>query len=195
MSPSSPRRGWVLGIAAVGLLPVLGVAATSAAFTDAALLDLGAPGAGPGIGNPNLFDIAVEDEAGAYADAATEADAVVLSTAGSPVFSEDDPVVLVVNVANRPSSAPGDVGIELYDPDPGADDVFDALRFDVYLAGSGTPAITGATAGEVNQAGIVLEGLAPGETRVVRLEVLLGETPAIPGSSTRIGLRGSGETR
>ncbi len=195
MSLHSPRRGWLPGLVAVGLLPVLGVAATSAAFTDAAVLDLGASGAGAGIGNPDIFDIAVEDETGAYSDAATEADAVELSTTGSAVFSEDDPVALVVNIVNRPSSALGDVVIELYDPDPGAGDVFDVLRFDVYLAGSSTAAITGATADEVNQAGLVLDELTPAETRMVRLEVLLGATPAIPGSSTRIGLRGLGETR
>lgn len=195
MSALSPDRRRLLGMAAIGLLPVLCVATTSAAFTDAAMVNLGAPGAESGIGNPHVFDIAVEDDAGAYADAATEAEAVTLATSGSPVLSAENPLAMIVEIANRPSSALGDVTIELYDPDPGDDDVFDALRFDVYLAGSSAPAITGATAVEVNQAALVLGGLTPAETRMVRLEVLLGETPAVPGASTRIGLRGLGETR
>ncbi len=195
MSPSSPRRAGVLGIALLGLVPVIGIAATSAAFTDAAQLTLGASATGQGIGNPDLFDLAVLDDDSAYQDAATEGEAVVLTTAGSALLSETHPLVMLVSIANRPTSPVGDVAIELYDPDPGTDDVFDHLRFDVHLGDEPAPAITDASADEVNQAGLVLESLQTDEVRTVRLEVLLDEVPAIPGAGTRIGLRGLGETR
>lgn len=195
MKPSAAARGWILGVALLGVVPVIGIAATSAAFTDSALVQLGTGAAGPGIGDPDRFDLAVLDDAGIPQDAAEESQAVVLSTSGSSVLSQDDAVFFVASILNRPGSPEGDVTIELYDPDPVTGDPFESLRFDVYLAGSSTPAIAGASADEVNQAGLVLEGLASGETRTVRLEVLLDEPPVVPGSGTRIGLRGLGETR
>ncbi|WP_284232854.1 hypothetical protein [Arenivirga flava] len=174
---------------------MLGIAATSAAFTDSALIELGTGVSGSAIGHPGRFDLAVLDDAGLPQDAAEDAQAVRLSVTGSPVLSQDDPVVMVVSILNRPGSPDGDVVIELYDPDPVAGDPFGSLRFDLYLAGSTVPAIAGASADEVNRAGIVLEGLASGETRTVRLEATIEQPPAVPGSGTRIGLRGVGETR
>lgn len=188
---------WARTACALGVAALLGAAATgvtSAAFTDRALLDLGA--GGTAIGDSDRFDIAVLDASGTARDAAAEADAVVLTTTGAPRFSEIAPVQMTATVVNRDTSATGDVVLAVYDPDPAADDLFGLLRFTLYLAGSTTPVIADATAQQVQDAAPALLALAPGQSRTVRVDVRLAPAAglAAAGRTTQIGLRGAGET-
>jgi len=183
------------GAALVTLL--VGVGLTSAAYTDNATLNLGTGAPGSGIGNPNRFDIAVRDAAGALQDAATPGNAVVLPLTSGTLLSELTPVVLDVTVANRQPGLAGDLTLSVYDPDPVADDLFGSLRFTIFLDGSTTPAITGATAQQVADAGLRFEDVAPGVEHRVTVSVLIAANSgvAVAGKSTQIGLLTDGESR
>ena len=78
-----------------------------------------------------------------------------------------------VTVANRQPGITGDLTVSLYDPDPLSQDLFGRLLFTVYLDGAATPAIANASADQVNQAGLVFQGVAPGQEHRISLSVIL----------------------
>lgn len=197
---NSPRKasGWKRLVLAGGALAlVLGAGTTAAAFTDFARVNLGTGAANSGIGNPNRFDIAVKDSAGNLQDAATPQEAVVLPLSAGSAFSETTPVQFDVTVANRQPGVPGDLTLSLYDPDPEASDLFGSLLFTVYLDGSGTPAITNATADQVNQAGLRFQNVAPGQEHAIRLTAILpsDSAAALSGKTTQLGVLTNGESK
>lgn len=191
--PRDGRRR--LGVTALGLAVVMGAAGiTSAAYTDHATLNLGDGGA---IGSPNVYDIAVKDDASNLQDANTAAQAVVLPLASGSAFSEDTPVAFEATFVNRTTSLLGDLNVTLFDPDTTSDDPWDQLRFTVYLNGSSTAAISNASAADVNDADLVMSDVAPGEERLVRLEITIatGQATVLDGTSTHIGVRVKGESQ
>lgn len=180
-------------IAAAGILLFAGVGVTVANFTDAATLNLG-----NGIGDPRRFDIAVRDETGKLQDAVTPEEAVLLPLTRGQAFNEADPVAFEVRFENRDPGLPGDLTIRVFDPDPqAAAELFERLLFTVYLQGSPEPAISGATAAEVNAANLTETGVQPGGTVDVRLEAVIapGAGVSVAGTATQLGLRAEGETQ
>ncbi|MCA4134032.1 hypothetical protein [Arthrobacter sp. M4] len=176
---------------------VIGATTTAAAYTDFARLNLGTGAAGSGLGNPNRFDIAVKDSANALQDAETPADAVVLPLTSGAAFSESAPVQFDVTVANRTPGVTGDLAVTLYDPDAQTDDLFDTLRFSVYLDGAATPAIANASAQQVNQAGLKFADVAPGQEHSIRVTAILpaGSGAMAPGKATQLGVLTNGESK
>ncbi|MGC4151976.1 MAG: hypothetical protein QM628_02705 [Propionicimonas sp.] len=195
MSQENPRRPSVAPLVlASSVLVFFGLAGTAAAFTDHALLNLGAGGA---IGNPNLFDIAIRDANGDLQDAATTADAVILPLTSGDVLSETNAVVFEAHVVNRDPGVAGDLLLRLYDPDEESGDVFADLRFTIYLDGASTAAAQGLTAAEVNAADLGFTEVDPGDEHTIRVSALLasGTAAAAEDKSTQIGLRVEGESR
>lgn len=194
----SPRRGRVRIILAAGLLIAGTATVTAAAYTDVALVNLGTGAPGSGVGNPHRFDIAVADAAGQWQDAPDAASAVVLQPVSGTSFSESSPVVFRATFLNRDPGVAGDLTVRLWDPDPtGAGDLFAMLRYTVTLDGASTPAISGATADQVNAAGLVLEDVQPGVQRRVEVSAVIagGTGLAAMGTSTAVGIRAEGESR
>ncbi|WP_028707468.1 hypothetical protein [Propionicicella superfundia] len=190
-------RGVTRLVLAASALIVLGVASTSAAFTDHAVVNLGTGSPGSGVGNPNRFDIAIHDDDDVLQDADTRATAVVLSLTSGTALSETDPVVFDATVLNRDPGVAGDLSIQLYDPDPVTDDVFAALRFTIYLDGSPTASLTGLTSTEVNAAGLTITDVEPGEEHTIRVSAVLASGTALgnAGKTTQVGLQVEGESR
>lgn len=182
----------------LGILCALSVAATSAAFTDHATLNFGTGAPGSGIGNPNRFDIAVKDASGTLQDAATPTAAVVLPLTTGTALSESSPVRLDVRFENRNPGVPGDLLLQVFDPDDtGEGDLFRNLRFTMYVNGSSTPAVTGATAGQLNAAAVTAPNVAPGDGVDVRYDILIapGTGVASLGKTTQIGASAKGTSR
>lgn len=197
MTRTRPTSGARRLILSAGIVALIAAGATSAAYTDYANLNLGTGTAGSGIGNPNKFDIAVKDAAGVLQDASTRATAVVLPLTSGTKLKEGVPVRFDVTIANRAPGVLGDLKLSLYDPDPQASDLFESLRFTVYLDGSSTAAITLATADAVNAAGLGFTNVNPGAQRQVRVDAVIvqGAGLAVAGKSTAIGLQANGESR
>lgn len=193
------RSGRTRTILAAGIvtLTLAGAGMTAAAYVDQATLNLGSGTPGSGIGNPDRFDIAVSDATGALQDAAAPADAVVLPITGGTMLSELVPVRLDVTVTNRDPGIAGDLTLSVYDPDPSAGDLFDLLRFTVYLDGSATPAVTDATAQQVADAMLRFEDVQPGEQHTVTVSMVIAENSgvAVAGKTTQVGLLTDGESR
>lgn len=195
--PRAGRRRLATIAGASGILLGLGafalVGPSAAAYQDQATVGLG----GAGIGNPNRFDIAIADADGAAQDAATPAEAVVLPTDGAAAFSEDAPVGFTAQVVNRDPGLAGDLTLTLTDPDPVEDDLWSSLRFTVVLDGAAEPAVAGATADEVNAAGLRFDAVAPGQTHTVHIDAVLAPdtAEAAAGKTTSIGLQVDGESR
>lgn len=190
--------GWKrLALGAGAVVLILGAGTTAAAYTDFARLNLGTGAANSGLGNPNRFDIAVKDQAGVLQDAETPQGAVVLPLTTGAAFSETAPVQFDVTVANRQPGILGDLAVSVYDPDPEAADPFDKLLFTVYLDGSATPAISNASAAQVNQAGLRFIDVAPGQEHSVKLSVLLAQNSGaqVAGKSTQLGVLTNGESK
>lgn len=186
-----------LTLGAVAVVSFAVAATTSAAFTDQATVNLGTGAAGSGLGNPRLFDIAVTDASAALQDAATPTAAVVLPTTPGSGLSEDNAERLNVTFTNRTTSILGLLTFKLYDPDPVTADVWADVRFTVYLDGSATPVISGATAAAVNTAAIAVDNVAAGESHVVRVDARLAAGTAVGdlGKTTQIGVRADGQSR
>jgi hypothetical protein len=190
------RRGQVTTLVAViggtcTVVLALTAGITAASFTDRASLRLNGD---DGIGG--RFDIAVVGADGStLEDAVDEASAMTVSFAptGTPL-TKDVPLRFTSTIVNREDSAPGDVTIAVFDPDPAPDDVFAFLRFDVDL--DGDPIATAASADEVNALATRIEDIAPGERHEVRVSVSLdGQTPrAYNGRETAVGLTFDGAT-
>lgn len=180
-----------------GVVALIAAGATSAAYTDYATLNLGTGAGASALGNPNKFDIAVDDAAGALQDASTRATAVVLPLTTGTTLKEGVPVRFDVTVANRAPGVVGDLKLYLYDPDPQPSDLFGSLRFTIHLDGSSTAAITMATADDVNAAGLGFTNVNPGAQRQVRVDAVIvqGAGIAVAGKSTAIGLQANGESR
>lgn len=194
-TPTTGRRRL---ISSFGVICVLGLGFTAAAFTDHATINLGTGTQGSGIGDPDRFDIAVRDVTNALRDAPTRAEAVVLPLTAGSKLSELNPVTFKARFENRNPGVDGDLLLRIYDPnDEGPSDLFGALRFTMYLDGATTPVITNATATDVNAAGITASELAPGEGVDVRLDILIapGTGLAALGKSTQIGAYAEGESR
>lgn len=192
---ASGRKRLALALGASTL--ILGVGMTAAAFTDFAVVSLGAGVANSGIGNPNRFDIAVKDAGGILRDAESKATAVVLPLSSGTEFSETKAVQFDLTAANRQPGIIGDLAVSVYDPDPQASDLFDNLLFTVYLDGSATPAVENATAAQVNQAGLLFSDVAPGQEHRVKLSVLLAKDTGtqVTGKSTQLGVLTNGESK
>ena len=187
-----------LALSAAVLVPVLvGVGVTTAAYSDRAVLTLGTGAAGPALGNPARFDVAVRDADGLLHDGASPEEAVPLTLASGSRLSESSPVDVDVVLVNRAPGVSGDVTLTVYDPDPVTDDLFDALRFTVYLDGSPTPALADATSQQMVDEPVPLEGLEPGEERLVTVSVLVAEGSglSVAGETTQIGLLADGQSR
>src|SRR4029453_11127818 len=197
-STTAKTSGWkrlVLGVGAAVL--IFGAGTTAAAFTDFAKLNLGTGAANSGLGNPNRFDIAVKDSAGALQDAATPENAVVLPLTAGTAFSETSPVQFDVTVANRQPGITGDLVVSLYDPDPQTSDLLASLLLTVYLDGSATPAISNASSDQVNQAGLRFQNVAPGQQHQIRLTAILpsGSGGLVADKSTQLGVLTNGESK
>lgn len=194
-----PRPGRTrLALAGAAIVPVLvGIAITAAAYSDRAVLSLGTGAAGSGLGNPVRFDIAARGPDGTLHDGASPQEAVPLTVEDGSKLSESSPVDFEVVLVNKAPGISGDLTLALYDPDPVADDLFDALRFTVYLDGSPTPVLADATPAQVVDERLTLEGLAPGEEHLVAVSVLIAEGSglAVAGESTQIGLLVDGQSR
>jgi len=186
-----------LALASGALVLAIGAGATAAAFTDVARLNLGTGAPGSGIGNPQRFDIAVKDSTGILRDAETPQAAVVLPLSAGTAFSETTPVQFDVTVANRQPGITGDLAVSLYDPDPVNQDLFGRLLFTVYLDGAATPAVANASADQVNQAGLVFRGVAPGQEHRISLSAILPANSGtqVIGKSTQLGVLTNGESK
>ncbi|UIN30693.1 hypothetical protein [Microbacterium binotii] len=198
MTLARTRTGRTRLALASGLILLSAVAFTAASFTDSALLNLGTGAANSGVGNPNRFDIAVRDGAGQWQDAASEAASVVLSPTTGTAFSETTPVTFEATFLNRAPGVAGDLTVKLWDPDPSATaDLFEHLRFTLYLDGSSTPAVTGATAAEVNAAGLLFSDVQPGGEHRVTVSATLaaGSGLSVLGKTTAVGVKAEGESR
>lgn len=198
MTPRRRSGRTRLALSGAALVTLLaGVGLTAAAYTDHATLNLGTGAPGSGIGDPDRFDIAVRDAAGQLQDAATPGEAVVLPLTSGTLLSELTPVVFDVTVVNREPGVAGDLTLTVHDPDPVADDLFDSLRFTVFLDGSTAPAVADATAQQVTDAGLRLDDVAPGEEHRVTVSVLVVADAglAVAGKTTQIGLLTDGESR
>lgn len=192
---ASGRKRLALALGASTL--ILGLGMTAAAFTDFAVVSLGAGVANSGIGNPNRFDIAVKDAGGILRDAESKATPVELPLSSGMEFSETKAVQFDLTAANRQPGIIGDLAVSVYDPDPQASDLFDNLLFTVYLDGSATPAVENATAAQVNQAGLLFSDVAPGQEHRVKLSVLLAKDTGtqVTGKSTQLGVLTNGESK
>ncbi|KQT96282.1 hypothetical protein [Sanguibacter sp. Leaf3] len=194
-----PRSGRTrLALAGAALVPVLvGVAITTAAYTDRAVLTLGTGAAGSGLGNPARFDIAVRGSDSLLHDGASPQEAVALTLENGSKLSESSPVDFEVVLVNRAPGVSGDLILAVYDPDPVAADLFDALRFTVYLDGAPTPVLADAPPAQVVEERLAFEGVAPGEERLVTVSVLIAEGSGldVAGKSTQIGLLVDGQSR
>lgn len=197
MSRRTRRALLASGTVLAAGVAVAGVGVTGASWTDRATANMGTGAPGSGVGNPHRFDIAVRDASGVLQDAPALAEAVELPLAAGSALSEDEPVRFDVVVVNRDPGVAGDLLVRVVDPDDtGAEDLFAALRFTVRLDGA-APAVTGATAAEVNAADLLLADVVPGAERTVSLEVVLapGSTPASLGRTTGIAVAVDGESR
>ena len=190
----SRRRVAMAALMAGGLFLVASVAVTHAAFTDNAILNLGTGDDASGIGNPNMFDIAVRDTNGVLQDASTHATAVVLTTTGGTQFSEDTPVVFSTHVVNREPGIVGAIVARLWDPDPVANDLYADLRFTITLDESATAVVTSATADEVNAANLTFADVVPGGEHVIHVSVLIvsGAGISVAGKATSLGVQFDG---
>ncbi|MDQ1205228.1 hypothetical protein [Microbacterium sp. SORGH_AS_0862] len=198
MTPLVKRTGRARAALASGLLLASVVALSAASFTDNALLNFGTGAAGSGVGNPDKFDIAVLDAAGQWQDAASPSGAVVLSPTTGAAFSETTPVVFEATFLNRAPGVAGDLTLRLWDPDPAATgDLYDQLRFTVYLDGATTAAVTEATAADVNAAGLVFSDVQPGVEHRVTISAVLADGSGISviGKTTAVGVMTEGESR
>lgn len=196
MTPLAPTGRARVTLAVTGVLTLsMALGLTAAAYTDHATVNLGTGVAGSGIGNPDRFDIAVRDAAAVLHDAQTPEDALVLALTDGQHLSEISPVVFTVPVVNRDPGLPGDLTLSLYDPDPVPGDAFDSLCFTISV--DGTEAIAGATAQQVNDAGLRFDDVQPGQEHIVEISALLVADSGldVAGKSTQIGLQADGESR
>ncbi len=86
----------------------------------------------------------------------------------------------------------------MFDPDDtGEGDLFHNLRFTMYINGSSTPAVTGATADQLNAAAVTAPNVAPGDGVDVRYDILIapGTGVASLGKTTQIGASAKGTSR
>lgn len=190
--------GWKrFSLAVAGCALILGAGATAASFTDFATGNLTSGANGPGIGNPHRFDIAVKDANGKLQDAQTPASAVVLDTTASTGLSESAAVEFEADIVNRNPGITGDLLISVYNPDTENPSLFGDLLFTVYLDGSAQPAISHATAAQVNSAGLKFTNVLPGEDRKVKLSLVLAKdtTDQAVGKTAEIGILANGESR
>lgn len=193
MNPTAPSGARRLLLTAGGLLLAIGASFTAAAYTDVALLGMGS-GTTTAVGNPHRFDIAVRDANGSWQDAETTSGAVVLPLSGSSSVSTRTAVEFRVELLNRDPGVAGDLFLQLYDPDSGADDLFSDLLFDVAV--DGDPVAERLSAQALNDRDIAIEQVAPGETHTVSIKATLAHGGlANAGKTTQLGLRVNGESR